>query len=887
MNRLEEVLRGEGANYIVPLLWQRGEGEAVIREEMARVDASGIGAVCVEARPHPDFLGPQWWRDFDVIMDEARSRGMRVWVFDDDHFPTGHAAGAMEHAPAELRRLYLKEHHIDAIGPQENASFLIRPWFLDFRRPTSSGGRLIAAIAARRAQGSDALTGEFVDLTAHVRDDVLYWDVPEGYWRVFLLVVSPTGGSERHQDYINMLLPESVRVLIDTVYVPFYERYEADFGRTFAGFFSDEPGFYNDQQVFTYESKLGKAGVHLPWCSGLLEQLGAAFEGDYRTHLPLLWCDGGPLTSAVRYTYMDVVSQRYAQHFTGQIGDWCRDHGVEYIGHVIEDNGAHARLGCGAGHYFRALWGQDMAGLDVVLWQLVPGYDAGPYDGPTGSTEGAFFHYGLAKLGSSLAHIDPKKKGRALCEVFGAYGWREGLKLIKWITDHMLVRGVNYMMPHAFSQAEFPDRDCPPHMYARGKNPQYRYYGELNRYTNRICHLLSGGRHVASAAVLYHAEAEWSAVSPSVGWMPFHQPAKALMQHQIDLDVLPGDVLIDAATVSGGQLQIGAETYGCLVVPYSEALPGTLLSRLAGLAEKGLPLIFVDGLPARASDGRDPEDALGRLAAHPRVQRVPLSELARTVREMGCFEIEVQGAQPYLRCYHVAHPDLDVYMFTNEHPYDHIETTIRLPTSGRTLSYDAFSNRLCEANGVDGPDGTRLPLRLSPYESTIVVAGAAAQAGIHDLPAAERQGAWPWEETNTLPVDGPWTLGTATAEQYPSFENAGQVGTLSDMSAPNALPAFSGTYRYETTFEWHGSESRVTLDIGAAYETAEVWVNGQPAGVRICPPYRFPVGPLLRAGENALVVEVTNTLVKQQQDFLSRFAQQEPSGLLGPVYLRY
>ena len=55
---LEEVLIGNEANYILPLVWQRGEDEAVIREEMARIHASGIRAVCVEARPHPNFLGP-------------------------------------------------------------------------------------------------------------------------------------------------------------------------------------------------------------------------------------------------------------------------------------------------------------------------------------------------------------------------------------------------------------------------------------------------------------------------------------------------------------------------------------------------------------------------------------------------------------------------------------------------------------------------------------------------------------------------------------------------------------------------------------------------------------------------------------------------------------
>lgn len=73
-----------------------------------------------------------------------------------------------------------------------------------------------------------------------------------------------------------------------------------------------------------------------------------------------------------------------------------------------------------------------------------------------------------------LLHIWILKKGRALCEVFGAYGWAEGLKLMKWLLDHMLVNGINYFVPHAFSMKDFPDPDCPPHFYARGMNPQFR-----------------------------------------------------------------------------------------------------------------------------------------------------------------------------------------------------------------------------------------------------------------------------------------------------------------------------------------------------------------------------------------------------------------------------
>src|SRR5699024_5741393 len=127
-----------------------------------------------------------------------------------------------------------------------------------------------------------------------------------------------------------------------------------------------------------------------------------------------------------------------ANNFTKVLSDWCHEHDVEYIGHLIEDNGSHTRLGYGAGHYFRALDAEDMAGIDVVLNQIMPGMDNTWFKSMTSSGwDGEFFHYGLAKMGASLGHLDPKKHGRVMSEVFGAYGWSEGLTLMKFIADHM------------------------------------------------------------------------------------------------------------------------------------------------------------------------------------------------------------------------------------------------------------------------------------------------------------------------------------------------------------------------------------------------------------------------------------------------------------------
>jgi len=669
---------------------------------------------------------------------------------------------------------------------------------------------------------------------------------------------------------LNPIDRDSVRILLDTVYEAVYERYKADFGQAFAGFFSDEPGFYNDKTTFDFNSKPEKPGVPLPWShemSALLEQ---ALGEDYRKKLYLLWQDGGEESHIVRYTYMNSVSKLYADNFCGQIGDWCRAHGVEYIGHVLEDNNVHARLGPGAGHFFRSLWGQDMSGLDVVLWQIVPGFDELSFSKPGGNTDGEFFHYGLAKLGVSLGHVDPRKQGRTMCEVYGAYGWAEGLKLMKWITDHMLVRGVNYFVPHAFTQKAFPDPDCPPHMYAGGKNPQYRYYKQLNQYMNRISHLISGGRHVASVAVLYHAEAEWSGDA-----MYFHQPVKQLMQHQIDCDVLPIDILFDAASVSNRRLNVNNEDFGCLVMPYAEAIPAAMIQRLAAFAEQGLALRFVGGLPIRSSEGTDVITELEDLADHPNVKIVALNDLAHDLIADGYYEITVDAYEPYLRNYHYKHDGLDVFMFFNEHPHQTICRNIVLPVQGEVYAYDAFLNRLTKLPIHWGANGaTAVEVDLHPYESILLLHGDDLEG--YDAQVKCTLG-------NKLEVQGEWSVSICEADRYPHFREWGKLEDLTNMSGPGCLPRFTGTFRYEIEFEWMEPANQVLLDLSEVYETAQVWLNGEEAGVRICPPYCVEIQGLIIEGKNKLIIEVTNTLAKEHHDFLSAFAQQEPSGLLGPV----
>ena len=116
MERVQQVLENRGENYILPFYWQHGEDEETLREGMKRIHEAGIGAVCVESRPHPDFVGPKWWEDMDIILDEAHKRGMKVWILDDAHFPTGYINGRLAEFP-QARKLLVDHYCIDVVGP--------------------------------------------------------------------------------------------------------------------------------------------------------------------------------------------------------------------------------------------------------------------------------------------------------------------------------------------------------------------------------------------------------------------------------------------------------------------------------------------------------------------------------------------------------------------------------------------------------------------------------------------------------------------------------------------------------------------------------------------------------------------------------------------------
>ncbi len=908
--RVDQLLSEKGENYIFPFFWQHGEEEAVLREYMQKIQEANIGAVCVESRPHPDFVGEKWWKDMDVILDEAGKRNMKVWILDDSHFPTGYAAGKMETADQRLCHQYLDYNVLEAYGPRSqmeiNVAAYAKPQPLPPWMPPMPGepkrkhhdDRLFKVIACPVEKKGRC--GAPVDLTGLVQDGTVFWDVPEGYWKIY--VVYLTRDARGRNNYINFLDKESCRILIDAVYEPHYEKYGDLFGSVIAGFFSDEPPIGNTPG-YTRGDLIGNPQMALPWS----EEMGEMMEREYRSGwellTPFLWNQGSEKqqTAHIRTAYMNAVSKLVSRCFSDQLGAWCQEHGVEYIGHMLEDCDSNANLGPSMGHFFRGLSGQHMAGIDNIGGQVLPaGQDVRRHEPDMCQDSAGFYHYMLGRMGASMAAVDPKKKGRCMCENFGAYGWRAGVSLEKYLMDHFLVRGVNRYVPHAFSPKAFPDPDCPPHFYAHGENPQFGVFGQLMAYTNRICHLIDGGRGEAPVALLYHGESEWAGAYESN-----ILACRALTRAQINFLLIPSDVLENREEYhtkflpEEKVLKVNGTVCRALVISGCQYLTKAAAEFVIEAKAAGFQVVFTGRLPEGIcdTDGRESRLLTEKLQDC-RVADVEM--LAEEFPDSSYHTVCLEASEENLTAYHYQNQE-DAYLLLNENTGRTIEQWITLGSGIKKeeiAEYDAWENRLCPAKVRESNGEVQIHVHLEPLEMKIWVCGADWKnmtEGMASYTASEKMtsGLCAVESSEGAKEKmirlKKFTVSRREAGKNTEFAGSEEADLEHGMARIH--PEFSGVYRYETTVCMEQVKA-AQLRLAEVYDSAEVFVNGRSKGIRVARPYCYDITDVLKAGENQIAIEVSTTLERKAAAIgagdrgMGALTPLSPTGLIGDVLIR-
>ena len=833
--RLKDNIDNLTLDYIAPFLWLHWEEDSLIINEIEKIYESGIRSVCLESRTHDDFMKEGWWEDLDVILCECEKRGMRVWILDDKHYPSGYANGVYENKK-QLHAWGITENHTSVSGPVNEGCVISDGWLED------CDDELIAVVAIEQIPNSEKYN-RIIDLTDKVKDGMVYLHLPEGLWQITFIIKTKRGIAPQYHSYGDKLNPDAIQYYIDEVYQPHYDRYSQYFGNTLLGFFSDEPSFNNNTFMGWRDVDFGKSFEHHPWHEGIMLRLTEIYGAETRKYLAGLWFNIDGVSDRIRYDFMNIVTDEYRNNFTNPLAQWCNDHGVMYIGHILEDNNIHATTGKGPGHYFRALDKQDMSGIDVVLHQIMPGLTECKSAGPTPyyHMNYNFFNYYLAKLSSSFAHIDPKKKGRAMCEIFGAYGWAEGTKLMKYLMDHMLVRGINYFVPHAFSPKP-NDQDCPPNFYDSGRNPEFKYFGRSMNYLNRMCHMLSGGIHISSCAILYDAENIWLGGER----VPLEKIGKKLYDNLLDYDILPADCLKEIYAKDC----INGEKYKILLVPYSSSMSKTVINILNKVS---IPVVFV-------IDG-ECKDAYG-------FETVEINKLVEYMNKYRDISSDYNGI--YLRAFHIKRNGKHICMLSNEDIHNTISANLKFSFYDETsyIEYDAFENIAEKKYG-------EVSINLEPYNSTILV---------FDNNCGEIKEYKEKKIAETIPINAKWKISLA-AENSSKFEFFTETDKLINITGAEGIGDFSGHMMYETTFKGNLGEGCI-IDFGFVGETIEVFVNGHYIGNKQFPPYKFDISKAVVDGINNMTAIVSNHNGYSRRDAFSKYVLMEASGIMGPVLLK-
>jgi len=455
----------------------------------------------------------------------------------------------------------------------------------------------------------------------------------------------------------DILNPETTATFIRHVHDRYYAALAPHFGKTVRAIFVDEP------------SMLGRAhrpGAR-PWTTGLERWLSQRLRYDVAPRLLELFTDVRPDSARFREIVDRAIQARLEESFYAPLSAWCAAHGIALTGHPAGPGEI------GILRHFQ-LPGQD------IVWRYVEPGKPSAIEGPQSC---------VAKCSASAKeHLGRQRNGN---EVFGAYGWELSYEEMRWLTDWLLVRGVDLLWPHAFYYSvRGPRRDeRPPDV---GPNnvwwPVYRPYAD---YCRRMCRVVAEARHAARIAILSRPETlPWAA-------------ARACFESQRDFAYLEERHLEDgSARVSSRGVAIGRMRYDVVIVdePMRDRLPRAL----------------------------DPLRAAGRVIAYgptrvpglPTVDGAPV--LVRWLQERSPADLVLSPAAPSVRSRPMVVRGRRVWMLFNEGE-DTVRTVVSTPAvKGPLWRIDPWEGVL---RGIVTPAGGEL--HLAPHEVALLVQAKVGQ----------------------------------------------------------------------------------------------------------------------------------------------------------------
>ncbi len=872
--------------------WNNGnvtkEGITADLEAMKRVGIGGVLIMDVVQKFAPPkgtatFMGPEWRDLFQFALSEAHRLGLEVNMTNGPGWCG--SSGPWITPELSMQTLVTTDTHVE--GPKHFSDVLPQPASkLSIKKDIHSSDvaasdyyRDVAALAFPEPVNGVVARDRVVDITARMdKDGHLVWDVPAGKWIIERIGHASTGSSTRppvlggnglecdklSKDAMDVHFAGMMKKLID--------RAGPLAGQTLVATHIDswEVGKQNWTLRFREEFQKRRGYDPVPFLPDITSQLQIGDKA---------------LADRFRWDFYETIAELLAENYSGRMAELAHQSGLRFTLEGYE-------LPFGDEATYTAAADEPM----TEFWTL------GNYGGNVTQLK--------AHQMASVSHLYGRVVTGAESFTSGdKEEWKQHPATIKAEGDFELSQGVNRFVFHRYAHQPYLDRFPgatmgPWGLHYERTNTWWEMSLPWHEYVARCSYMLRQGLF---AADLLYARQEFPNQSYFTG-SPAPPPG-------YDYDQASAQAIIGRAGVKDGRIVLpDGISYRLLVLPPNQtAMTPAFLRKLKELVAAGA---VISGPPPKTSPS---------LSGYPQCDQEiaglakelwgdcdgktvtehfygagdvfwgrPLAEILSKLQtppdfisdaKLNWIHRHLDGAEIYF----VANPDANEVAAT---------CTFRAP--GLRPEYWDPETGSFSALTVTGTtaSGETVTLHLGPSGSAFIVfrpAGVVSQNLSSPIGATQ--------PLATIP--GPWEV------RFPPKWGAPEKATFDSLiswsdSPDEGVKYFSGTATYVKTFTadpaWIKPGRRVALHLGDVQVMARVKLNGKDAGILWKPPYQVEVTDALKAGDNALEIDVVNlwpnrmigdAALPPEKRFTwsswEPFKKDTPllkSGLLGPVSLR-
>ena len=301
-----------------------------LRAQISAMAEMGFGGFFIHSRfgLETPYLGDAWFDCIKVCIDEAEKLGLSPWLYDEDRWPSGSAAGEVTRRHPEYAQVCLDYAFTEQKDSRETtlARFALK----------KKDGVLLSW---RTLTGTDS-PGD--------KEELL---------RCFIVAVPPSTVANG-APYPDMMNPNAVAEFIHCT----HERYRGKLGvllRKVPGIFTDEP---------TCNGFAGK----LPWTPHLPDVFRNKYGYDLLKRLPELFFEPvGQQFSKLRLDFYNLIAELFTTAYARQIGEWCEINQLRFAGHILGEDDVFSQMQT-SGSAMRFYEYMHIPGIDVLTehWNL-------------------------------------------------------------------------------------------------------------------------------------------------------------------------------------------------------------------------------------------------------------------------------------------------------------------------------------------------------------------------------------------------------------------------------------------------------------------------------------------------------------------------------------